>query len=118
MLALEGGYTGPAVSESVLECLKTLLGEPAPPGVGVSRTELERMPSKQAIEDITKTIANHVSNPIISVQTNSKEFSQGPFLAAAIREQLMDCLLPHAVPRPPATGHYHHQEPAGLAKSM
>lgn len=60
VLALEGGYTGPAVSESVLECLKTLLGEPAPPGVGVSRTELERMPSKQAIEDITKTIANHV----------------------------------------------------------
>jgi len=60
VLALEGGYTGTAVSESVLECLKTLLGEPAHPGVGVSRSELERDPSNQAVEDISKTIANHV----------------------------------------------------------
>ena len=61
VLALEGGYTGQAVAESVLECLKTLLGEPSHPAAGVDRTELERMPSKQAVEDITKTIANHVS---------------------------------------------------------
>ena len=58
VLAMEGGYTGQAVAESVRQCLKTLLGEPA---VGVSRTELERMPAKQAVEDIRKTIANHVS---------------------------------------------------------
>ena len=57
MLALEGGYTGPAVSESVLQCIKTLVGEP---GVGVAREELERIPAKQAVADITNTIANHV----------------------------------------------------------
>jgi len=57
VLALEGGYTGPAVSESVLQCIKTLVGEP---GVGVAREELERIPAKQAVADITNTIANHV----------------------------------------------------------
>ena len=28
VLALEGGYTGPGVAESVLHCLRALLGEP------------------------------------------------------------------------------------------
>ena len=59
-MALEGGYTGSAVAESVFECLKMLLGDPSPPGSGVSRAELERIPSKQAVEDIAKTINNHV----------------------------------------------------------
>jgi len=61
VLALEGGYTGPAVSEAVLQCIKTLVGEPGQPGVGVARAELERIPAKQAVSDITNTIANHVS---------------------------------------------------------
>ena len=30
VLALEGGYTGPGVAESVLHCLRALLGEPCP----------------------------------------------------------------------------------------
>lgn len=57
MLALEGGYVGPAVSESVVECLRALLGDPHVP---VSSTELERMPCKQAAMDIANTVANLV----------------------------------------------------------
>ena len=57
VLALEGGYLGPAVSESVVECLKVLLGDPHTP---VSGPELERVPCKQAAIDIANTIANLV----------------------------------------------------------
>ena len=57
VLALEGGYVGPAVAESVVECLKVLLAEPSSK---VSRTELDRTPLKQAAKDIEKTIANLV----------------------------------------------------------
>ena len=58
VLALEGGYVGPAVAESVLECLKVLLAESCSK---VSTAELERTPLKQAVLDIEKTIANLVS---------------------------------------------------------
>ena len=59
VLALEGGYVGPAVAESVLECLKVLLAESCSK---VSTAELERTPLKQAVLDIEKTIANLVSH--------------------------------------------------------
>ena len=62
VLALEGGYVGPAVAESVLECLKVLLAESCSK---VSTPELDRPPLKQAVLDIEKTIANVVSLPII-----------------------------------------------------
>ena len=58
VLALEGGYVGPAVAESVLECLKVLLAESSSK---VSRAELDRPPLKQAVLDMEKTIANLVS---------------------------------------------------------
>ena len=58
VLALEGGYVGPAVAESVLECLKVLLAESSSK---VSTAELERTPLKQAVLDIEKTIGNLVS---------------------------------------------------------
>ena len=57
VLALEGGYVGPAVAGSVLECLKVLLGDPC---TKVSSSELERLPSKQATLDLSKTIGNLV----------------------------------------------------------
>jgi len=55
VLALEGGYVGSAVADSVVECLKVLLGDPC---IKVSSKELERPPSKQATIDISNTIAN------------------------------------------------------------
>ena len=58
VLALEGGYVGPKVAESVLECLKVLLAESSSK---VSTAELERTPLKQAVLDIEKTIGNLVS---------------------------------------------------------
>ena len=58
MLALEGGYVGPAVAGSVVECLKVLLGDPC---TKVSSSELERLPSKQATLDLSKTIGNLVN---------------------------------------------------------
>ena len=57
VLALEGGYVGPAVAESVVECLKVLLAESSSK---VSRSELDRPPLQQAVKDIEKTIANLV----------------------------------------------------------
>ena len=59
VLALEGGYVGSAVADSVVECLKVLLGDPC---IKVSSKELERPPSKQATIDISNTIANLVSD--------------------------------------------------------
>lgn len=57
VLALEGGYVGPAVAGSVVECLKVLLGEPY---TKMSSSELERQPSSQAVVDISNTISHLV----------------------------------------------------------
>ena len=97
VLALEGGYTGPAVSEAVLQCIKTLVGEPGQPGVGVARAELERIPAKQAVSDITNTIANHVGYHNIS-DSDADNIDTGIILATVVREQLLDKLLPPPVP--------------------
>jgi len=58
VLALEGGYVGPAVPLSVLECLKVLLGESC---MKISSSELEKQPSNQAVIDISNTISHLVS---------------------------------------------------------
>ena len=63
VLALEGGYTGPAVAEAVQGCLAALLSwtSPAFPATAeISRAELERRPAAQAVEDLRKTIAMQV----------------------------------------------------------
>lgn len=56
VLALEGGYTGPGVAESVLHCLRALMGEPSPRDTGVTRGELERVPLLSAVRDIHHTL--------------------------------------------------------------
>jgi len=56
VLALEGGYTGPGVAESVLHCLRALLGEPCPRDAGLTREELERPPTASAIRDLRATL--------------------------------------------------------------
>ena len=79
VLALEGGYLGPAVSESVVECLKVLLGDPHTP---VSGPELERVPCKQAAIDIANTIANLVEEFCKSSRKCLIFFSSSGFILA------------------------------------
>ena len=67
VLALEGGYVGPAVPLSVLECLRVLLGESC---MKISSSELEKQPSNQAVIDISNTISHLVSSRFIDCIDN------------------------------------------------
>lgn len=62
VLALEGGYIGPGVAESVLHCLRALMGEPCPRTAGLDRAELERAPAPSAQRDIRATIQQLVQH--------------------------------------------------------
>ena len=78
VLALEGGYVGPAVAESVLECLKVLLAESCSK---VSTAELDRPPLKQAVVDIEKTIANLVSLTVSHAVSHSSDITSDLLLS-------------------------------------
>lgn len=58
VLALEGGYTGPSVAESVLHCLRALLGEACPRDAAIAREELERPPAATAVRDLRATLGH------------------------------------------------------------
>lgn len=95
MLALEGGYVGPAVSESVVECLRVLLGDPHAP---VSGAELERVPCKQAAMDITNTIANLVKQICEYFLNVLIFYSSGFILAHSEGDKQLDQCLPSLLP--------------------
>ena len=117
VLALEGGYVGPAVAESVLECLKVLLAESCSK---VSTAELERTPLKQAVLDIEKTIAHLVSLAIshtwhfTSHLSISSYQSAGSLLACSERDQSLRELLPPPVPRHSSSRHHRNKKFASL----
>lgn len=58
ILALEGGYDLPAICDSAQECVKALLGDELTP---ISEIEFSRVPAKNAIDTLQKTIAIQVS---------------------------------------------------------